>query len=131
MEYPLPQDRVNEAYTDPLSDLDERTRQLFQRRYLPNLQQAVSIWKNALPILKENSAKRIAASREFKEFLDKLDKVQARQSGTLVNAVDERIEIGMDDLQMQEAVYILNDMIQIKEGARGQESALILPTGSD
>ena len=129
LEYPLSQDRVDSAYIDPLNDLDEKTRLLFEKRYLPNLQRVVPFWKKALPVLKQKSAERIANNSSYQKFLKKLEKVRARQSGT-VNSVDEAIEMSLEDLQMQEAVNIVKDMIQIHEAVRPVETTL-LPTGSD
>lgn len=131
LEYPLPPDQVDSAYLDPLTDLDEKARQLFQKRYLPSLQRVVPFWKKALPVLRQNSADRIAADPEFQIFLEKLEKVRGRQSGTMVNAVDEQIEIGMDDLQMRESVHILKDMIDLEAEAAAAAAAASLPTGSD
>ena len=131
LEYPLPPDQVPSAYLDPLSDLDDRTRLLFQNRYLPTVQKVVSFWKKALPELRDNSAKRLAADRNFQAFLEKSERIRARQSGVMVNSVDEPVEIGMDDLQMREAVHILKDMIQIQSDAKGLEPVGFLSTGSD
>jgi len=130
LEYPLSQDRVESAYVDPLNDLDEKTRLLFEKRYLPNLQRVVPFWKKALPVLKQNSAERIANNSSYQKFLKKLEKVRARQSGT-VNSVDEAIDMNLEDLQMQEAVNVVKDMIQINEAAQPAETTLLLPTGSD
>lgn len=80
-------------------------------------------------MLKQKSAERIAVNSSYQKFLKKLEKVRARQSG-MVNSVDEAIEMNLEDLQMQEAVNIVKDMIQINEAARPAETTL-LPTGSD
>jgi carboxyl-terminal processing protease len=130
LEYPLSQDSVAPAYADPLSDLDERTRLLFEKRYLPNLQRVVPFWKKALPALRQKSAERVAASPSFQKFLKKLEKVRARQSGAIVNSVDEPIEMSLEDLQMQEAVHVVKDMIEINV-ARAPEQTALEPTGSD
>ncbi len=131
LEYPLPPDQVDSAYLDPLTDLDDKTRLLFQQRYLPSLQRVVPFWKKALPVLRQNSADRIAADSEFQMFLEKLETVRSRQTGTMVNAVDEPIDTRMDDLQMREAVHILKDMIHLGAEFFAAEAAASLPTGSD
>ena len=130
LEYPLPQDQMAPAYIDPLSDLDEKSQLIFQKRYLPNVQKVVSTWKKALPFLKTRSAERIGANPQFQIFLQKLEKIRTRQSSTMINSVDERIDIGMDDLQMQEAVHILKDMIQIEAESQAPEAEAILPRAS-
>jgi len=130
LEYPLTPDRVESAYTDPLDDLDEKTRLLFEKRYLPSLQRVVPFWKKALPGLRQNSSARIAANPNFQKFLKKIERVRARQSGSIVNAVDEPIEMSLEDIQMEEAVNIVKDMIDLQAAAQPQEAAL-LPTGSE
>jgi carboxyl-terminal processing protease len=130
LEYPLSQDRVAPAYTDPLTDLNEKTRFLFEKRYTPNQQKVVTIWKKNLSALKKNSAARILENPRFEQFLNKLEKVKARQTKSMVNSVDEPIEMTLDDLQMQEAVNVVKDMIQIQEEASSPDTAFA-PTGSD
>ncbi|HEY4254939.1 MAG TPA: S41 family peptidase [Chlamydiales bacterium] len=131
LEYPLPRDAVAPAFVDPLTDLDEKTRQVFQKRYLPFLQRVVPYWKKILSQLKKNSEARLARDPDFQAFLKRLDKVRARQHALPVNTIDEHIRIGMEDLQMKEAVNVLKDMILIEsEGREGHQTALA-PTGSD
>jgi carboxyl-terminal processing protease len=131
LEYPLPQDQIESAYVDPLTDLDEKARLLFQKRYTPYVQRVVSFWKKMLPTLRANSARRISNNPEFQAFLKKAERVRLRQSGSTVNSVDEPIQIGMDDVQMNEAVDVVKDMIQIDTEVRSDEAALFEPTGSE
>lgn len=126
LEYPLPPDAVAPAYNDSLVDLDERAQRVFQQRYLPYLQRVVHFWKKALPQLKKNSSARIARNPDFQAFLKKADKIRSRQAGQPVNTIDEPIRIGLEDLQMTEAVNVVKDMIQIEA-----ESRPLAPTGSD
>ncbi len=118
LEYPLSRDSVAPAYTDPLTDLDEKTKTVFQKRYLPFTQRIVSVWKKALPQLKKNSAQRLNRDADFQAFTRKLDKVRARQHTLPVNTIDEHIRIGMEDLQMKEAVNVVKDMLLIEAEAR-------------
>ena len=134
LEYPLPADQVAAVYSDPLNDLDEKTRRLFQQRYLPYLQRVVPFWKRMLPALRKNSAARIAQDPQFQTFLKKQEKIRARLSGLPVNTVDDQIQIGMEDLQMNEAVHIVQDMIQMEAAENPHEAAEargLLPTGTD
>ncbi len=134
LEYPLPQDQVAAAYNDPLTDLDEKTRKLFQQRYLPYLQRVVPFWKRMLPALRKNSAYRMAHDTKFQTFLKKQDKIKARASLLPVNTVDDQIQSGMEDLQMNEAVNIVKDMIYMEAQANPHdtaESEEMIPTGSD
>ncbi len=118
LEYPLPPDKVEAAYVDPLSDLDERTRHIFQVRYLPFLQRVVPFWKRMLPTLRKNSSYRLGHDPNFQAFIQAQDTIRSRQSGMPVNTIDEPIQIGMEDLQMLEAVNIVKDMILLEAEAR-------------
>lgn len=133
LDYPLTPDAVDSAYIDPLTDLDAKTRLLFERRYMPYLQKVVSVWKKALPYLKQNSASRLAQNQNFQKFLQKLEYVRSRQTSGTVNAIDDPIEVSLDDLQMEEAVNIVKDMIEIQDAQaeeHGQNAAVRL-TGTD
>lgn len=129
LEYPLPQDKVEAAYVDTLDDLDDRARRVFQLHYTPYLQRAVTFWKKQLPTLKQNSAERLAANPAFQSLMKRQEAVRARLAGIPVNTVDESVYNGMDDLQMNEAVNIVKDMIEI-EAASEQHTARYLRTGS-
>ncbi len=113
LEYPLPQDQVEPAFIDPLSDLDEKTRRLFQMRYLPFTQRVVGFWKKMLPALRQQSAARIAQDPNYQSFLKKQEVIQARSDGLPPNTVDEQIQV-KEDLQMKEAVHIVKDMIDLQ-----------------
>jgi carboxyl-terminal processing protease len=127
LEYPLSADRVDAAFVDPLSDLDEKTRRLFQMRYLPFSQRKVSFWKKMIPELKRNSQERIASNPKFQAFLKKVETVAARAGTLAPNTIDEHISVGREDMQMEEAVNIVIDMISIEARVNGD-----LPlTGSD
>lgn len=132
LEYPLPPDRVAAAYLDPLSDLDEPTQLIFQKRYLPHLQRVVPFWKKMIPSLRKNSAYRIAHNPAFKAFLESQERIKARLKGLPVNTLDDQFQAGTEDLQMQEAVNIVKDMIYM-EAAQTDPTyeALYSPTGSD
>lgn len=122
LEYPLSPDSVDAAYLDPLSDLDEKTRRIFQARYLPFLQRVVSFWKKMLPTLKQNSANRLANNPNYQTFLKRLEKIEARQHELPINTVDERVDTGMEDLQMNEAVNIVKDMIILEAEAHSTQT---------
>lgn len=133
LEYPLTPDHVESAYTDSLKDLDDRTKKIFQMRYMPFLQRAVTFWKKHLPELKSKSADRLNKSSEFQNFLQKQEIVHARAKTLAPNSVDERVDHNMNDLQMQEAVHIVKDMIQIQtvaDESLNDLKAEYLPTGS-
>src|SRR5262249_32488080 len=106
LEYPLLPDKVDPAYVDPLSDLDEQTKRLFQRKYMSYLQRVVSFWKKSLPKLKKNSEKRLANNPEFQAFLKKQDQIRSRQQFMPPNYIDE-LPVISADLQMIEAVNVV------------------------
>ncbi len=115
LEYPLPPDHVEAVFTDPLTDLDERTRRLYEVRYAPFTQRVVSLWKRHLPTLRDSSAYRIATDPKFQAFIRKQDAAFARADSLPPNTVDELAQTDKsDDIQMAEAVNIVKDMIQLE-----------------
>lgn len=114
LEYPLPQDHVDAAFVDPLTDLDEKTRRLFEMRYMPFTQRVVSFWKKNLPILQRNSMERMKNDPAFQELQAKQAVIQARAGSLAPNTIDEAPQIGKEDIQMKEAINIVKDMIQIE-----------------
>ena len=129
LEYPLPTDRVEAAFIDPLTDLDEKTRNLFQMRYLPHCQRVVSYWQKMLPELRRNSAYRIKNDLNFQIFLKKQEAVYARADSLPVNTIDEPIQVGQSDMQMNEAVNIVKDMIIIDAENSHPEELSLTGTG--
>lgn len=129
LEYPLPRDKMDAAFVDPLTDLDERTRQLFQMRYLPTAQRVVAFWKKMLPELKKKSTARMAKNVKFQTFLKKQEAITTKAASLAPNTVDEQIQQlrGIEDLQMEEAVHIVSDMIQMAD----QAPKPLARTGSD
>ena len=113
LEYPLTADQVDPAFVDPLSDLDEKTKNVFQKKYMPYLQRVVSFWKKMLPQLRKNSVKRLAQSPEFQAMLEKQEQSKTRLSRLPPNSIDEPSKGGAD-LPMIEAVNIVKDMIQLE-----------------
>ncbi len=126
LEYPLQRDQVAAAYVDPLSDLDEKTQRLFQMRYLPSAQKVVSTWKEMLPQLRRNSAYRLAHHPDFQALRKRQEAVYARLENLPVNTVDESLQIGKEDLQMNEAINVVKDMIFI----HAEASPAAVATGS-
>ena len=131
LEFPLPQDHVDAAFLDPLSDLDEKTRRLFQKKYMPYLQRVVSFWKKMLPTLKKNSAYRISHDPNFQAFMKRQEKIRSRQNSLPANTIDEQIHIGLEDLQMGEAVNIVKDMIILEAEIKGTREYTLERTGSE
>jgi carboxyl-terminal processing protease len=97
LDYALKNDQVSPAYADKLLDVPTHNRSWFHKNYLPFLQKKESQWFQMLPILKTNSAYRLEHDPNFKIFLKKMDAA----------------DIGESDLQMEEAVHIIQDMNSI------------------
>ncbi len=131
LEFPLPPDRVDAAFLDPLTDLDEKTRRLFQRKYLPYLQRVVPFWKKMLPTLRKNSAMRLSKDPAFQAFMRRQDRIRSRQQSIPVNTIDEPIQIGLEDMQMGEAVNIVRDMIWLEAESRPAGEFQLQKTGTE
>jgi carboxyl-terminal processing protease len=104
LEYALKNDQIPPAYIDPLTDIQGSSKMWFQKNYLPFLQKKESQWVQMLPTLKKNSQYRIDHNHNFQLFLKNMD------AGT--------VDIGMNDLQMQEGVNIIKDMISLSHGRK-------------
>ena len=73
LEYPLNNDRIPSAYVDPLTDIDPRNRQWFQKNYLPTLQKKLSLWTQMLPRLQINSGYRLKQNKDFTLYLKAIE----------------------------------------------------------
>ncbi|MFZ0566350.1 MAG: S41 family peptidase [Chlamydiales bacterium] len=102
LDYPLPSDKMEAAFEDPLADIDPLAQKWFRKHYLPTIQQKEKQWTTMIPVLKENSRKRLVQNKNFQQFLKK-----AKEKS--------ESDFGSNDLQMEEAVSILKDMILISE----------------
>jgi carboxyl-terminal processing protease len=103
LEYPLPNDRVNAAYSDPLVDVDAQAKLWFQRNYIPFIQKKESKWTQMLATLKTNSTYRLKNDPNFSLFLESLKSPPP--------TLDISRNWGDEDLQMAEAVNIVKDMV--------------------
>jgi len=104
LEYPLPSDRIDPAYQDHLSDLDEQTKSWFKHNYLPFLQRKIAYWQRMLPLLKNNSDFRIKNNDAYQHFLEASKKENMwREQNNIYG-----------DLQMIQASEILKDMIYME-----------------
>jgi carboxyl-terminal processing protease len=104
LEYALKNDQITPAYVDSLHDIPAHTQVWFQKNYLPYLQKKESEWVQMVPKLKKNSGYRVEHDPNFQVFLKKMDPEKIERDG----------DIGVNDLQMDEAVCIVKDMISLK-----------------
>ncbi|MBN1914310.1 MAG: S41 family peptidase [Parachlamydiales bacterium] len=93
LQYPLPFDQVEAAFNDTLEDLAPIRRLWFHDHYLPYLQKFSSFWIDHRSFLQEQSKNRLEKDEKFQQFL--------------------RHQEASEDLQMEEAVNILKDMIDL------------------
>lgn len=110
---PLGRDSIAPAYDDPLTDLDARAKDIFTKFYLPTLQKRVDTWNNMIPELSKNSARRLAKSKDFQVYLKELENTSYNSRAS-----------ESKDFQMEEAVFILQDMIEIKSKQSGSKMKL-------
>jgi carboxyl-terminal processing protease len=121
LEYPLKNDRVPSAYTDPLTDVDQRNRAWFQKNYLPTLQKKLSVWTQMMPELKANSAQRLKQNKDYNLFLKALE--QEKNGKSFSPSAQENW--GTEDLQMIEAINIVKDMATLKPAATKKAAAAL------
>lgn len=106
LEYPLPRDQMPPAFIDPLSDIPGRNKQWFQKNYLPYLHQKDSFWQKMLPTLQKNSDHRLKHNEDFILYLKDLE---------TATTFPPEGKWGEEDLQMSEAVKIVQDMILLQQ----------------
>lgn len=113
LDYPLEQDKIASAYNDSLSDIDQGLKPWYLRYYTPTLQHQTDLWRNMIPILKNNSTYRIAHNKEYQTFLNPTEK-----KGQFAGRKNSKAS----DLQMAEAVNVVKDMITIQSRLRGSNA---------
>lgn len=112
LEYALEADIIDDAYQDPLEDIEPKLRALFKKNYLPYLQEKVNYWQRMLPVLRKNSEYRMKTDLNFKVYLERQRAIKDRLNG--IDREIDRAEFGSEDLQMQEAINIIKDMVIIE-----------------
>ncbi len=120
--YPLKNDQVEPAYIDPLTDIDPKNKLWFQKNYIPNIQKKLSLWTQSMRYLQEKSKDRLQQNKKFAVFVNKLSK-GATNSSSDFNEIVSDVNFEGVDLQMDEAVCIVKDMIQIKTQKDFSDSA--------
>lgn len=101
--YPLEGDEIKANFEDDLSDVHPLHRGKMKKLYKTNLQKVVEFYKPYLPILVQNSQKRIDLNQNYQNFLTEIKK----------DEIDpELIEpFGQNDLQLEESFNIMKDLI--------------------
>jgi carboxyl-terminal processing protease len=125
LEYTLKgEDRINPAFTDKLQDIDPNLKPWYLKYYMPTLQHRTNLWKAQLPLLKKNSAYRLANNKNYQLFLKRLNGEEPAKEEE-----DELSEergtksrgFGENDLQLAEAFNVAKDMAYLQAKAKEQD----------
>jgi len=104
--YPLKNDKVASRFFESGLDVHEKNLYWLKEHSLPNLQKRLSQWQDMLPVLKKNSEYRLQHSRDFAGFFALL---QSHPTFAQLQAYEASI-----DLQLQEALHVVQDMILLR-----------------
>jgi carboxyl-terminal processing protease len=101
--YALESDQIKPNFEDDLSDIHPLHKGKMKRLYKNNLQPVLDFYKPYLPVLNQNSAKRLAINQNYQNFLTEIQKT---------NPSYETMEIfGQNDLQLEETFNVMKDLI--------------------
>ncbi len=117
LEYTVPNDKIKNEYVDDLEDVAPNLRSWYQLHYLSTIQQKNSLWQSMLPALRANSAKRLAESKQYQKFLGLLREGHP----TVFYARDPAGNPKAIDFQLNEALNIVKDMIQLQQQERSKK----------
>lgn len=104
--YPLDTDQIPPNFDDNLSDIEPRQRIKIDWLYKLNLQTKIATYTAHLETLRRNSALRIENHRFYQKMLAELKKKDEAN----IDFIQTAHEI---DVQLQEAVHILQDLIML------------------
>jgi carboxyl-terminal processing protease len=101
--FPLENDVIEPHFDDDLSDLSQMYRLQLGPMYRYNMQKKVDMYGAYKERLKTNSAKRLASSRNYQNFLSELAKK---------NFDSEPVHLfGLNDFQLVESMNVMKDLI--------------------
>jgi carboxyl-terminal processing protease len=104
-ENPLENDSIPENFKDDLSDIPAFKREHVSWLYRFNLQPRLKTYTRFIPILKENSERRIKEDKLFQNFLAEMKKEGEELKPEICQLYSEA------DLQLREATNVLKDLI--------------------
>lgn len=110
-------DKIPSTYYDTLKDIPPDLKSWYIKYYIPKLQKRMTIWRDMMPTLNKNSEYRIAHNKNYQYFLKGHggNDEENSDSDEELNVMDKKNKtFGEDDLQLQEAINVLKDMIQIQ-----------------
>lgn len=108
-------DTIPPVFDDPLADVEPSMKPWYMHYYAPNVQHRKYIWRDMLPTLKKKSDERMNNNKAYAEFLKRnrgtIPETNNDNSQTPTKDLDQD---AMTDLQLNEALNILKDMIQLQ-----------------
>jgi carboxyl-terminal processing protease len=109
LEYPLKPDSIADSFNDPLKDVPSTLKSWYLHYYVPTIQHKTTQWQSMIPELKKNSEYRITANNDYQVFL----------KGSTNIPLSKRSHV--EDLQLNEAVNIAKDMVNLEGTQRHGE----------
>lgn len=113
LSFPLANDHLSRDLFQALRRAKTRPEGALSHLIVPYLQPRLSKWRKILPQLTSNSRKRIDSDPDFQLFLKKGKRGGGTGQGLLWLPSSN---VGVEDLQLKEAVAIVKDMILIQQG---------------
>ncbi len=108
--YPLDNDSIPPSYDDDLMDIPYLQRNKIKILYKYDLQQRLNSYEKYMPMLKENSALRIANNKNYQDMLKDIKKSDD------TDVEEEHPEnYGRTDLQLRETYNIMRDLLYLEK----------------
>lgn len=101
--FPIKNDEIPPNFTDNLSDMHPFHRVKMMKMYKNNKQKKIDLYGQYLTTLSTNSKKRIDDNKNYKNFLQEIQKSSEDESPLL--------PYGQNDLQLEETFNIMKDLI--------------------
>lgn len=106
--FPLENESIPPSFDDDLSDIPIMQREKIKMLYKFNLQKRLHTYEKFMPILKENSATRVANNKAYQEVLKKL---KTSEDTEVEESHPE--ETGQTDFQLLETYNIMRDLLYL------------------
>jgi carboxyl-terminal processing protease len=121
-------DTINPSFEDTLADVKPSDKAWYLKYYIPTLQHRTNEWRNLLPTLIKNSERRLSQNKNFQFFLKGVvpkdnDALTIEEESEWMVAGKPKT-YGVDDMQMDEAVNIVEDMIMLHRIEEKEKTSL-------
>ncbi|MCK4934996.1 MAG: carboxy terminal-processing peptidase, partial [Simkaniaceae bacterium] len=113
LEFPLTNDHLDRGVVTSMHSLKLKSNKNIAAPSVPYLQPRDTDWRKMLGKLKSNSKERLSNDKNFNYFLKVIHGKAPSKSLKTTKKSSLSSNFGKDDLQMKEAVHIIQDMIQI------------------